>query len=212
LSIGGFLFYVYQHRKADSREIFYVGKGKGSRAFQFGKTQRSRYWINIVKKHGLIVEILKNFSSESDAFEFEKQAIAILRESGTALVNILEGGQGFCGGKHSDEFKERHRQLMLKNNPFKGQKHSQETLQKMREKKLGKRFSHSEETKEKMRNARRNAKKIVAFYDGALISEFKSMSECSRITKVSLRKIAKLLRNEEDSSTKNAKWDFRLKD
>ena len=27
------IFYVYQHRKADSGEIFYIGKGMGRRAY-----------------------------------------------------------------------------------------------------------------------------------------------------------------------------------
>jgi len=43
-------FYVYAHFRATDGSCFYIGKGNGRRAFA---TQgRSKYWKNIVAKHG----------------------------------------------------------------------------------------------------------------------------------------------------------------
>lgn len=82
--------YVYGHYKADTNELFYIGKGSGKRAWD--KQKRNRYWKSVANKHGLIVKILEDNLSEEDAFEKEKQLIA---EVGIAnLTNILEGGEG----------------------------------------------------------------------------------------------------------------------
>ena len=44
------IFYVYLHTRNDTGEIFYVGKGKKSRASS--KRGRNDYWNNIVTKAG----------------------------------------------------------------------------------------------------------------------------------------------------------------
>lgn len=46
--------------------------------------------------------------------------------------NNTNGGGRKKGFKHTKEWKENHKELMLKNNPFKGKKHSQETKEKMK--------------------------------------------------------------------------------
>ena len=82
--------YVYGHYKADTNELFYIGKGMGKRAYQ--KTNRNIHWKRVVKKHGLVVKILEDDLTEEQAYEKEKQLIA---EVGLEnLTNIVEGGKG----------------------------------------------------------------------------------------------------------------------
>ena len=90
-------FYVYVHKKKTDGTIFYVGKGKGRRAYQM--SNRSMYWDNVSKKHGVDVEITHIGLTESQSFYIEKKMIQkIGREN---LVNLTPGGEG-----NSDPWKE----------------------------------------------------------------------------------------------------------
>ena len=82
--------YVYGHYKADTGELFYIGKGTGNRAWiRWG---RSTYWNRIVSKHGLVIKILEDGLTEDEAFEKETR---LIEEVGlTNLANIREGGLG----------------------------------------------------------------------------------------------------------------------
>jgi len=86
-------FYVYLHRKATNNEIFYVGKGKDYRAWN--KQHRSKYWIRIVNKYGLIVELYKTNLTENEAFDLEKELIKNLGKKN--LCNLTDGGEGMSG-------------------------------------------------------------------------------------------------------------------
>lgn len=96
-------FYTYIHRKADTGDIFYVGKGIGNRCNE--TTNRNNQWVLVFEKHGRIVEIVALFECESDAFAHEKLLIAGLRKSGANLVNMTSGGQGQSGRPISSEQK-----------------------------------------------------------------------------------------------------------
>jgi group I intron endonuclease len=85
-------FYVYVHKKPISNEIFYVGKGKGYRAFK--KSGRNPYWNRIVKKYGFEVEIIKSGLTEKEAFQFEIDFIENLKGK---LCNLTTGGEGVSG-------------------------------------------------------------------------------------------------------------------
>lgn len=93
--------YVYAHRKADSGEIFYIGKGKHGRAFSH--KGRSQDWAEIVKNHGLKVTIIASGLSEYCAYSIEK--IAISMHDFGKLCNKTIGGGGITGFKRSDNFK-----------------------------------------------------------------------------------------------------------
>jgi len=85
-------FYVYAHYNNENDEFpFYVGKGKGSRAYN---TKRSELWKEKAS-NGLIVKILKDNLTETEAYNLEikliKQYGRILYGNGT-LVNIAPGG------------------------------------------------------------------------------------------------------------------------
>ena len=97
-------FYVYIHYTLDNKP-FYVGKGKGNRAYH--KHGRSTWWNRIVFKHGLIVEIQEYFLTEEEAFNREKSLIVTLKENKFELCNLTNGGDGTSGWKHSKETKEK---------------------------------------------------------------------------------------------------------
>jgi hypothetical protein len=96
------MYYTYGHYKADSKELFYIGKGKGSRAHE--KDSRSDYWRNIVNKYGYTVEIFAEWESEQDAFIHEKFLIECFQNL-TDLCNLTDGGDGCSGYVWTDEQK-----------------------------------------------------------------------------------------------------------
>jgi hypothetical protein len=90
-------FYVYFHLMEDTDEIFYVGKGRGKRAFS--KHGRNPYWVNVVNKHGLKVVIVNEGLTNDVALELEKYLIKDFGRisNGGVLVNMTDGGDGVVG-------------------------------------------------------------------------------------------------------------------
>lgn len=98
------IYYVYLHRRASDNKVFYVGKGKGKRAFQTGG--RNDRWNKTYKKHGRIVEIVFDGLSQQDAFDIEIDTITEMRyHYGETLCNMTNGGEGALGAKRSEETK-----------------------------------------------------------------------------------------------------------
>lgn len=105
-------YYVYEHRRKDTGEVFYVGKGTKTKDTGYkrssSKATRNPLWNNIVKKcSGFIVNIIAEFFNEDDAFNFE---ILKIKEygrkiDGGILCNMTLGGEGHLGRKLSDETK-----------------------------------------------------------------------------------------------------------
>lgn len=81
------VYYIYAHRRLDTNEIFYIGKGKGNRAYS--EKNRNNYWINIAKD-GYLVEILHINLIESDAYLKEVELIKSLKP----MANLTMGGEG----------------------------------------------------------------------------------------------------------------------
>lgn len=107
-----FPFYVYVHRRDDTGEIFYVGKGsrlKEDRPFKraFDESNgRSNFWKGVVSKAGgRVVEIVGVLPTEEGAFVLEKALIRHYRRrsDGGTLVNLTEGGDGVSGVISSPE-------------------------------------------------------------------------------------------------------------
>jgi hypothetical protein len=91
-------YYVYVHRKKTNGDVFYVGKGKGNRAWL--TTTRSLLWNRTKDKYGYIVEIVQNNLQEWYAFELEKELICKYgrKDNKTGiLVNMSDGGEGPSG-------------------------------------------------------------------------------------------------------------------
>jgi len=169
MQVGSFLgalfkpmYYVYQHKKADTNEIFYVGKGKCGRAFN--ATKRNPYWKNIANKHGFNVEFIATEIDEELAFLVELEAIDAYKKSGVVLSNLTNGGEGASGLIHSVEHKAK-----LKGNKFgastwgktfKGKTHSDEQKAKWSETRKGvisprKGVTLSDETRSKISASRK---------------------------------------------------------
>ncbi|MGY1810169.1 LEM-3-like GIY-YIG domain-containing protein [Blastococcus sp. SYSU D00669] len=101
-------WYVYLLRDPRDDEVFYIGKGRGSRAFQHAKqaaddddTEATRQAklerLRDITAAGCTVrvEILRhNIATESAAFDIEAAAIDLFRATGRQLTNIM-------GGHHS---------------------------------------------------------------------------------------------------------------
>lgn len=97
-------YYTYIHRRMSNGTPFYVGKGKGNRAWERTKSDcRSDHWINCARKNGVIVEICQDGLDEDSAYLLEAWVIQKLKNDGVSLVNQSDGGVGPYGQKHSDE-------------------------------------------------------------------------------------------------------------
>lgn len=121
------LYYVYEHWRLDKDECFYVGKGRGNRAYKM--RDRNRFHTAIVKKlhrEGFAVEVkIVAFGiSEQNAFNLEKERIAFWRSNGVDLANATNGGDGVSGLKMSLEAREKMRLAKL------GKKQSPEVIAK----------------------------------------------------------------------------------
>lgn len=104
-------FFVYEHWRPDLGVCFYVGKGRGDRAFRLRKN-RNRYHQRIVNKLAAMelrveVRIVSADLPESQALALEIKRIAYWRSIGTDLANATSGGEGVSGLKHSPETKRR---------------------------------------------------------------------------------------------------------
>lgn len=112
-------YYVYEHVRPDRGEVFYVGKGFGRRANQM--KQRNRYHLFIQEKMvrlGTCVEvrIVADRLTEAEAFQLERERIAIWRADGVDLVNMTDGGEG-ASGCIKPESARRKQSLLMKGVP-----------------------------------------------------------------------------------------------
>jgi len=113
-------FYIYRHLRTDTNEVFYVGRGVGSRyRATYG---RNIVWHRVVEKCGSFVaqKILENLTLE-EAKEKEKEFVAIYgrKDSGLGtLVNLTDGGDGMYNYNISDRTRKLLSDIKI-NNPVK---------------------------------------------------------------------------------------------
>jgi len=102
-------YYVYTHQNPKTKDVFYVGLGKGNRAWNKW-TGRNKFWDNYVNKYGYEVEIVAENLSRSKAEKIEIRLIAELGrrqiDEGGVLVNRSIGGDGCIGYTHTQQFKD----------------------------------------------------------------------------------------------------------
>ena len=91
-------FYVYHWLRRDGTP-YYVGKGKGDRAYE-----KKRTMCSAPKDRSRIVLIAENLTEE-DAFWLEIEQIAKYKRKcdGGILFNLTTGGEGASGWKHAPE-------------------------------------------------------------------------------------------------------------
>lgn len=71
-------YYVYQH--SYKGQIFYIGMGRGIRAFDFNDISRGQRWHEYVKSHPkFTARILKVFPTKIEALAYEVKKIKKLR-------------------------------------------------------------------------------------------------------------------------------------
>jgi hypothetical protein len=155
-------FYVYFYLRPDGTP-YYVGKGKGGRAFQ------KHEGIKIPKDKERIIFVGVNMS-EQDAFALEMDQIAFYgrKDLGTGILrNRTDGGEGCTGHKHREETKQRLREASSgERNPMYGRKglespvygkpKSEATKKKLRDSLIGK--PKTEEHKRKLSGSRKGKK------------------------------------------------------
>lgn len=144
-------YYVYEHIRNDNNTVFYVGKGRGQRAYN---SRRNSHHDRIVDKYGFTVNIVKDNLSENEAFELEQELIKDyvfnkgygidiegLRKSDSIyqLTNHTLGGDGANGAVHTKEWCKQHSEDMKgENNPMYGvnvyESYSEEKLLEVKEK------------------------------------------------------------------------------
>ena len=81
-------FYVYEHLKPNTGEVFYIGRGTRNRAYQ--TRSRNSHWQNIVKKYGFEVNIIFKNLSNSEANQKEIELIDFYGLEN--LSNMTSGG------------------------------------------------------------------------------------------------------------------------
>lgn len=119
------IWYVYEHRRLSTGEVFYIGIGsqvKFRRAYS--KSDRKKYWHNIVAQ-GHFVNIFATRLTKSEAVKIEVSLIKLHGrkdlKTGT-LVNVTNGGEG--ANKPSPETIQKIKAANV------GRKQSAETIQK----------------------------------------------------------------------------------
>src|SRR5258708_30868023 len=112
-------YYVYAHRalsRRDRGEIFYIGKGRGKRAWS--KDGRNPHWRAVVAKYGYAVEMVMDGLTEAQAFELEKSLIVISGRE--VLCNLTAGGDGVSGLRWSRASKSKQSSSKMGNTNGKG--------------------------------------------------------------------------------------------
>lgn len=141
---------MYEHIRLDNNTCFYVGKGRGNRAWC---SNRNYHHDNIVKKYGFNVHIVKSNLTEKEAFELERARIKHYvfdlgyginiqghqnSVSKKYLTNATWGGEGATGLVMSNEAKQKlSMRFSGKNNPRYGrsphEKMSEEEVESLKQ-------------------------------------------------------------------------------
>ena len=150
------IYYVYEHIRLDKMEPFYIGKGKGERAYDL---YRNDHHDAITDEYGHAVVIIADNLTEEEAYWVERDTIEDYvfnlgygidikghndyNHELPHLTNMDWGGIGGKSGvKHSDEAKQKMSESHRRENL------SEETIQRMSESHKG--IKQSEESKRKI--------------------------------------------------------------
>ena len=123
-------FYVYRYIRLDTNTPFYVGKGKGNRAYLLN-SGRNQYFKNIVNSIPYEIEFILEDLTEEESFAKEMEFIKLYKSEGYCEANLTLGGEGVSGLVMSYESKAKMAAAKKgRKNPHKGYAHSEETKAK----------------------------------------------------------------------------------
>ena len=110
-------YYVYEWYNVDTKEVFYVGKGKNNR--YKNSTNRNKFFIDYYKTHNCAVRKVYENLTEQDAFDKEVELIAYYKNNTDfRLTNQTDGGEGMSGYIVTDDFRQKMRKIVAgQNNP-----------------------------------------------------------------------------------------------
>lgn len=136
--------YVYRHIRLDKNQPFYIGIGSDKsykRAYENKPDRRNNIWNKIFNKTSIDVEIILDDLTWEDACKKEIEFISLYgrMNNGTGILcNLTDGGEGTFGIIVSKEQREYRSKLFSgKNNPMYGKKLSFESIEKSRQKRIG---------------------------------------------------------------------------
>lgn len=124
---------VYQHRRLDTNEVFYIGIGNTEKR-AYDLRDRNNHWSNVVDKCGFAVDILVSGITKDVASEIE---IGMIGAYGRAdlgngpLVNMTDGGEGMKNVVRTPSWKENISKAL------RGIKKSSEHIEKLKEARRG---------------------------------------------------------------------------
>lgn len=172
-----YLYYLYSHIRLDTNKVFYIGIGTNNKRDSYyranQKTQRNKYWTNIVNKTDYKINIICHCKVWEDICEKEKEFIKLYGRKDLnlgSLCNFTDGGEGRFGKQLDVSIGEREKfntkRLENLRKVWVGKKHSQETIDIIKFKNKGQK--RTEEAKLKMSLSRKGiirtpAKKINQF-------------------------------------------------
>jgi hypothetical protein len=193
-------YYVYTHLNPKTKEVFYVGIGKGNRAWNQW-AGRNKFWENYVNKHGFKVEMIAENLTREQAEDIEMKLISHLGrrqiDEGGTLVNRSIGGDGNKGYTHTEEFKQKMSQDRKGKCTRKVRKLSKESKEKISKKLKGRNITWG---------------KPVLQYDknGNFIKEWDSMKEAERATGAkAIFEVASGYQNQKYKSSGGYIWKYK---
>lgn len=146
---------VYFHINPVKQEVFYIGIGNENRPSSL--QNRNKHWHNIVNKYGYNIVVIESSLSWDKACERERYYIKLIGRKdlgkGT-LVNLTDGGEGCVGNRHSEETRQKISQVQI------GKKHTDEHKRRISEGNKGKVVS--KETRLKISLGNKGKSRVMA--------------------------------------------------
>ena len=118
------IYYVYAYIRKSNFTPYYIGKGKGDRAYS------KCHSVSVPNDNSRIIFLKENLS-EVDAFSYEREMISLYgrKDLGTGILrNRTDGGEGASGLIWSEKSKKKQSDANKgEKNPFYGKKHTKDS-------------------------------------------------------------------------------------
>lgn len=205
--------YVYQHRRLDTNEIFYVGIGKGMNFRRSrNKSTRNNLWKKIVNKTEYKIEIVSENLTRKESIQIEQYLIKYYGRidlNNGSLSNFTDGGDG--GQLNMSEKRKNQLSKQSKNRIW-----SEESRKKLSNSRLNKPLSEyqlfkireaslkrrgqklSKETKLKMSNNSYKCREVIDISTNII---YKSATEVSKKFNINLGTLCCYLRGSRTNKT-----------